>query len=89
MVLRGEHSDLLSAATVQEMQARHPALTPAVILNEGHAPLLLDPFSQRLIGDFLFQMDKTWTPPAPPQAPPYEEVAAPEAAQERSNTVTD
>ncbi len=89
MVLRGEHSDLLSAATVQEMQARHPALTAAVILNEGHAPLLLDPFSHRLVGDFLFQMDKTWTPPAPPQTPLYAEVAAAEAAPEGGDTITD
>jgi len=63
MVLRGENSDLLSAATVQEMQARHPALTPVVIRNEGHAPLLLDRLSQRLIADFLIETDKTWTAP--------------------------
>jgi pimeloyl-ACP methyl ester carboxylesterase len=61
MVLRGENSDLLSAATVQEMQARHSALTSVVVRNEGHAPLLLDRLSQRMIGDFLIQTDKTWT----------------------------
>jgi pimeloyl-ACP methyl ester carboxylesterase len=68
MVLRGENSDLLSAATVQEMQARHPALTSAVVRNEGHAPLLLDRLSQRMISDFLVRTDKTWTasPPPPP-----------------------
>jgi pimeloyl-ACP methyl ester carboxylesterase len=58
MVLRGENSDILSAATVQEMQVRHPALTPVLIRNEGHAPLLMDRFSQRLIGDFLYEADK-------------------------------
>ncbi len=67
MVLRGENSDLLSAATVQEMQARHPALTSVVIRNEGHAPLLLDRFSQRVIDDFLVRTDKTWQPA--PQLP--------------------
>ncbi len=60
LVLRGENSDLLSPATVQEMQARHPALASAVILNEGHAPLLLDRFSQRLIADFLAENDAAW-----------------------------
>lgn len=65
MVLRGENSDLLSPAIVQEMQARHPQLIPVVIRNEGHAPLLLDRLSQRVIADFLIQTDKTWTPPLP------------------------
>jgi pimeloyl-ACP methyl ester carboxylesterase len=65
MVLRGENSDILSAATVQDMQARHPALSSALIRNEGHAPLLMDLFSQRLIFDFLFDADKNWTPPPP------------------------
>jgi pimeloyl-ACP methyl ester carboxylesterase len=67
MAIRGEHSDILSAATMQDMEARHPALTPVLIRNEGHAPLLMDRFSQRLISDFLLDADKTWapTPPAP------------------------
>lgn len=65
MVIRGENSDLLSAATVQEMQARHPALTQVVIRNEGHTPLLLDRMSQHAIADFLIQADKTWAPPSP------------------------
>ncbi len=74
MVLRGENSDLLSAATVQEMQARHPALTSVVIRNEGHAPLLLDRFSQRAISDFLVQTDRTWVPGPPLPAPLHKEV---------------
>ncbi len=57
MVLRGENSDILSAATVQEMQARHPALTPVLVRNEGHAPLLMDRFTQRLVADFLIEHD--------------------------------
>ena len=72
MVLRGENSDLLSAATVQEMQARHPALTSVVIRNEGHAPLLLDRISHRTIADFLLQTDKTWIANSPPPASPHE-----------------
>jgi pimeloyl-ACP methyl ester carboxylesterase len=75
MVLRGEHSDLLSAATVQEMQARHPNMTPVLIRNEGHAPLLLDRFSQRLIADFFASADKSWQPPVQLAAPAYQEIA--------------
>jgi pimeloyl-ACP methyl ester carboxylesterase len=74
MVLRAENSDILSAATVQEMQARHPNLTAASIRNEGHAPLLMDRFSQRLIADFLMENDRTWHPPAPLARPAYREV---------------
>ncbi len=60
MVIRGENSDILSAATVQEMQTRHPGLVPVLIRNEGHAPMLMERFSQRQIGDFLFETDKNW-----------------------------
>ena len=63
MVLRGENSDLLSTATVQEMQNRHPALTPVLIRNEGHAPLLLDRFSQRTVAEFLIKQDQTYQIP--------------------------
>ncbi|MGA7324104.1 MAG: alpha/beta hydrolase [Rhodomicrobium sp.] len=63
MVLRGENSDILSASTVHEMQAHHPAMAHVLIRNEGHAPLLLDRFSHRLIGDFLAEADMTWKGP--------------------------
>ena len=65
MVLRGENSDLLSPAIVNEMQARHPQLTPVIIRKEGHAPLLLDRMSQRVIAGFLAQTDNSWTLPLP------------------------
>jgi pimeloyl-ACP methyl ester carboxylesterase len=74
MVLRGEHSDILSAATVREMQARHPELTPVLIRNEGHTPLLLDGLSQRLITDFLSESDKSWRAPAPSAMPEIKEL---------------
>lgn len=74
MVLRGEHSDILSAATVREMQARHPKLTPVLIRNEGHAPLLRDGFTQRLIADFLSETDKNWQAPAHAPMPKIEEM---------------
>ena len=75
MVLRGENSDILSAATVQEMQKRHPNMTAAVIQHEGHAPLLLDLFSQRLIGDFLAEADKSWEAPVRARMPELKEVS--------------
>jgi pimeloyl-ACP methyl ester carboxylesterase len=40
LVIRGEHSDLLSAETVQAMQARHPRLTAITVPGQGHAPAL-------------------------------------------------
>lgn len=57
MVLRGENSDVLSLSTVQDMQSRHSNLVSVTIQNEGHAPLLRDKFSQRLISDFLIEAD--------------------------------
>ncbi len=74
MVLRGENSDILSAATVQEMQARHPGMMPVLIRNEGHAPLLADRFSQRLIADFLSDADKSWQAPSRSPMPRYAEI---------------
>jgi pimeloyl-ACP methyl ester carboxylesterase len=40
LVIRGEHSDLLSGETVQVMQTRHPRLTAITIPGQGHAPAL-------------------------------------------------
>lgn len=42
LVLRGETSDILSAATVEEMRRRHPAFSSFTVPSEGHAPLLRD-----------------------------------------------
>lgn len=72
LVLRGENSDILSAATVQAMVARRPNVTAHTIQGEGHAPLLRDAFSQRLIADFLIAHDATRVrrPPVPQPSPP-------------------
>ena len=42
-VLHGEHSDILSAATVEKMRARHPDLVAVTVRNRGHTPFLDEP----------------------------------------------
>jgi pimeloyl-ACP methyl ester carboxylesterase len=43
LVVRGERSDILSAATVERMQAEAPQLESVTIPNVGHAPTLDEP----------------------------------------------
>ncbi len=57
LALRGEHSDILSAATLEEMRRRHPRLEAVTISGEGHAPLLKDARSIGLVADFLARSD--------------------------------
>ncbi|HRF09791.1 MAG TPA: alpha/beta hydrolase [Xanthobacteraceae bacterium] len=42
LVLRGEHSDLLSRETVREMQSRHPDITAIEVAGVGHPPVFWD-----------------------------------------------
>lgn len=58
MVLRGAHSDLLSAATVAEMARRHPGLDAVEIAGEGHTPLLHRPALVARIAAFLSRADE-------------------------------
>jgi pimeloyl-ACP methyl ester carboxylesterase len=60
MVLRGEASDILSAATAARMQREHPDLTLLTVAGQGHAPLLRDQASILAILDFLARADATW-----------------------------
>ena len=51
--LRGEHSDILSAATVARMQREKPDLRTVTVANRGHVPLLDEPECLEAIDEFL------------------------------------
>lgn len=53
LVIRGEHSDLLSRTTVQQMQERGPRAQAAEIPAVGHAPMFLDAEQVAVVRDFL------------------------------------
>ena len=55
LVLRGEHSDLLSTATFGKMQHHKPDLTAVTVRNRGHAPYLDEPEASNAIDEFLDQ----------------------------------
>jgi pimeloyl-ACP methyl ester carboxylesterase len=53
LVLRGEHSDVLSEEIIDRMQAIKPDLARATIPERGHAPVLDEPASLAAIDEFL------------------------------------
>ena len=53
LVIRGANSDILSAATVREMQARHPGLQVIEVTDQGHVPVLDDADLINRIGGFV------------------------------------
>lgn len=53
LILRGEHSDILSAATVQRMAKEKPDLNYVAVPNRGHAPLLNESVCIAAIDHFL------------------------------------
>jgi len=57
-VLRGENSDLLSAATVAAMMARHGSAEAATVANRGHVPFLDEPEAFAAIERWLARIDR-------------------------------
>jgi pimeloyl-ACP methyl ester carboxylesterase len=55
LVIRGEHSDLLSRETTTQMQKRGPKARVAEIRGVGHAPTLMHPDQIALVRDFLLE----------------------------------
>jgi pimeloyl-ACP methyl ester carboxylesterase len=60
MVIRGEHSDILSPSTVQAMRERRNDLRVLEIPGQGHAPLLNGRETIAQIRDFLARCDKAY-----------------------------
>ncbi len=58
LAIRGELSDLLSQATLDQMGARHPGLQTAVVPARGHAPMLDEPAALEAIRRFLGSLPK-------------------------------
>jgi len=57
LIIRGENSDLLSAATLAAMAQRHPGSEIHIVEGQGHPPLLLDQESIGRICGFIAKTD--------------------------------
>jgi pimeloyl-ACP methyl ester carboxylesterase len=57
MVIRGEHSDLLTAETVDSMSQRHAGMERLEVADQGHAPLLAEPEPIARIAGFVARCD--------------------------------
>ena len=57
LAIRGEHSDILSARTLEEMRSRHPQLDTFLVRGQGHPPLLKDEPTISAIQEFLRRYD--------------------------------
>lgn len=58
LVLRGENSDLLSAATVDAMRRAKPDLTAVKVKGRGHVPFLDEPEALSAIHAFVSRVDQ-------------------------------
>ncbi|HTV38544.1 MAG TPA: alpha/beta hydrolase [Xanthobacteraceae bacterium] len=59
LVIHGEKSDILSAATVAAMDARHARMQTIEVADQGHVPLLDSDDIIRRIFDFVAECDRT------------------------------
>ena len=55
LIVRGEHSDLLTRETLFEMQARQSSAQGAEVPGVGHAPTFMFDHEIALVRDFLVQ----------------------------------
>jgi pimeloyl-ACP methyl ester carboxylesterase len=62
MVIRGEHSDILSPATIAEMKKRRPDLEVVEVPGQGHAPLLTEGTTLGPIAKFAARCDAAIPP---------------------------
>lgn len=65
LVLRGEHSDILSRETLNAMAERHPELEQVVVPGQGHAPMLAGRDLLQRIRRFVVRAEET------PRAAPH------------------
>lgn len=57
LLLRGEHSDLLSVETVQKMRRAKPDMTAVTVRGRGHVPFLDEPEARSAILSFIAEAD--------------------------------
>jgi pimeloyl-ACP methyl ester carboxylesterase len=60
LVIRGANSDILSAATVSAMQARHPVMETVEVADQGHVPLFDHELRNRIAG-FVAKCDEKFS----------------------------
>jgi pimeloyl-ACP methyl ester carboxylesterase len=59
LAIRGGLSDIITAATLESMAARHPNLLALTLANRGHAPMLDEPAAVAAIDEFLRRLETT------------------------------
>lgn len=59
LAIRGENSRLLSAATLEEMQRRHPSMETVIVAGQGHAPFLETGNLPQTIAEFVERAEQS------------------------------